>query len=151
MITRRAKYAIRALLAIARGGSGQSLSVEAIARTEELPRKYLEAIMLDLKVAGLVQASRGRGGGYTLLKPPSRITVGQIIRAVQGSIAPAPCVSATAYSSCEDCPSEELCCVRPLMRDLREALSRVVDLKSLAALLAETESLVGNRSAEFHI
>jgi len=151
MIIRRSKYAIRALLAVVRQGPGQSLSVEAIARTEQLPRKYLEAIMLDLKVAGLVQSARGKGGGYTLLKSPSRITMGQIIRAVQGPMSPARCVSATAYSSCEDCPSEELCCVRPLMRDLREALSRVIDLKTLAALAAETESLTASRSAEFHI
>ena len=151
MITRRSKYAIRAMLALVRRAPRGTLSVETIAQSERLPRKFLEAIMLDLKEAGLVQAVRGKGGGYSLSKIPSKITVGQIIRAAQGSIAPTPCVSATAYAVCDDCPDEAACAVRPLMRQVREAVSRVVDLKSIESLARETESLVPTHSANFDI
>ncbi|MBE2213028.1 MAG: Rrf2 family transcriptional regulator [Opitutaceae bacterium] len=151
MITRRSKYAIRAILVLARHRHEGALSVDAIAREDDLPRKFLEAIMLDLKVAGIVQATRGKHGGYSLLRSPSRITVGQVIRAAQGPIAPAPCVSATAYGVCEDCRSEAACSVRPVLMAVREAISRVIDLKSVEALARETEALGREAVADFHI
>ena len=107
--------------------------------------------MLDLRVAGLVQATRGHRGGYTLTSPPSRISLGRIIRAVEGPIAPTPCVSASSYSRCADCEEEASCAIRPVMKEIREAISRVVDTKTLAALVHETEPLLRGREAEFHI
>jgi Rrf2 family protein len=151
MITRRSKYAIRAMLALVRRPHKSALSVSSLAHSEQLPRKFLEAIMLDLKEAGLVQAVRGKGGGYSLSRVPSKITVGQIIRAAQGSISPTPCVSASAYAVCDDCPDEGACAVRPLMRQVREAISRVIDLKSIESLARETESLTTNHAADFDI
>jgi Rrf2 family protein len=151
MITRRSKYAIRAMLVLVRRSQKGALSTEAIAQSEGLPRKFLEAIMLDLKEAGLVQAIRGKGGGYTLSRAPGKITVGQIIRAAQGSVAPTPCVSATAYAACDDCPDERACAVRPLMRQVREAISKVIDLKSIDALARETADLAPAAADGFDI
>jgi len=151
MISRKGKYGIRALLYIARQPESCPVSVEQIASSEGIPRKFLEAIMLELKLGGLVHSSRGKGGGYTLQKTPKRITIGQIIRAVDGPIAPVPCVSATAYAPCTDCPEESTCAVRLVMLEVREAISRVVDLKTLEALLEEADVLAPSDSHSFHI
>jgi Rrf2 family protein len=140
MVTRRSKYAIRALLALTRHRHARALSVDALVRSEGLPRKFLEAIMADLKTAGFVASTRGNLGGYRMIRSPARITIGQIIRAVDGPIAPTRCSSASAYAKCDDCPDEETCAIRPLMQEVREAISRSVDLKTLEALSRENES-----------
>jgi Rrf2 family protein len=150
MISRKGKYAIRAMLFLARE-YGKQVNVERIASSEGMPRKFLEAIMLDLKVAGMVHSSRGKFGGFTLQKHPSQITIGNIIRAVEGSIAPVSCVSSSAYAPCSDCPSEDLCAVRLVMLDLHAAISRVVDLKTLDVLLRESEDLVPGVKIDYHI
>lgn len=131
------------MLALARERSTSALSVDLLSRNEGLPRKFLEAIMFDLRVAGLVQATRGNRGGYALTSPPSQISLGRIIRAVDGGVAPTPCVSASSYSrcACADCDEEAWCAVRPMMKEIREAISRVIDRKTLAALVHETEPL----------
>ena len=139
------------MLALARERSAFAVSVDALARAEGLPRKFLEAIMFDLRVAGLVHATRGQRGGYILASPASRISLGRIIRAVDGGVAPTPCVSASSYSPCADCGEEMSCVVRPLMKEIREAISRVIDEKTLAALAHETEPLLRGRNLDFHI
>lgn len=153
MVTRRSKYAIRALLVLTRRRHEGALSVDALVQADALPRKFLEAIMADLKTAGLVASTRGKSGGYTLIRPPTRITLGQIIRAVDGPIAPTRCVSASAYSRCDDCPEEVSCALRPLMQEIRESISRVIDLKSLETLARESEGRASARMlvGDFHI
>jgi Rrf2 family protein len=151
MISRKGKYGIRALLYIARQPASVPVSTEQIASSEGIPRKFLEAIMLDLKLGGLVHSSRGKGGGYTLQKNPKRITIGQILCAVDGPIAPVPCVSATSYAPCTDCPEESTCSVRLVMLEVREAISRVVDLKTLEALQEETSARAPHDSHSFQI
>jgi Rrf2 family protein len=151
MISRKGKYAIRALLYLAGQSASVPVSVEQIASAEGISRKFLESIMLDLKLSGLVRSSRGKKGGYTLQRTPARITIGQIIRAVDGSIAPVPCVSATSYAPCEDCPEESTCAVRLVMLEVREAISRVIDLKTLEALQEETAARSPHGSLTFQI
>lgn len=146
MITRRSKYAIRALLVLMQHRDGGALSVDTLAQLEQLPRKFLELIMADLKTAGIVASTRGKRGGYTLLRSPTRITLGQVIRAVDGPIAPAPCASASAYKKCDDCLDETSCALRPVMLDVREAVSRVVDLKTLDTLARETSGRASARA-----
>src|SRR5215475_1574394 len=110
MISQRAKYALKALLALARIET--SAMIGDIARQYRIPHKFLEQILLDLKREGLVQSRRGRSGGYALLRPADQITFGEVLRIVDGPIAPLPCLSRTAYRRCTDCDSEKSCEVR---------------------------------------
>ena len=151
MISRKGKYAIRAMLFLAREHGKGSVNVERIATSEGIPRKFLESIMLDLKVAGVLRSARGKFGGFTLQKPPSQVTIGSIIRAVEGSIAPVSCVSTIAYAPCADCPSEALCPIRLVMLDVYASISRVVDLKTLDVLLRESDALVPGVTIDYTI
>ncbi len=106
MISQKAKYALKALVALARAPQGAAVQIRDIALGENIPRKFLEQIMLDMKRAGYVASRRGRAGGYELLKPASAITYGEILRLIDGPIAPLPCLSRIAYRRCEDCGAE---------------------------------------------
>jgi len=111
MISYRARYAFKALVALARA-KDKGLQIRQLAEGEKIPRKFLEQILLSLKAAGLIASRRGRDGGYELLKSPGQITVGQLLRIVDGPISPLPCLSRTAYQRCKDCRDETLCEVR---------------------------------------
>jgi Rrf2 family protein len=141
MISQKAKYAIKALARLAHEPSGAPLQIEEIARDEDLPRKFLEHILLDLKRKAIVASRRGRAGGYVLAKRPDEITIGQILRAVDGPIAPLPCISRTAYRRCEDCTDEKTCVVRHLFADAYAAQLLLFDGTTLA------EALRGRRAA----
>src|SRR4029450_8677334 len=104
--SRKAKYAFHALMALARA---ESMVIPNIAVQENIPRKFLEHILWDLKRHGLVQSRRDKLGGYALLMPANRITFGQVLRIIDGPIAPLSCLSATAYRRCADCQTEENC------------------------------------------
>ena len=130
MITQRAKYALHALLALAR--AQDSLMVGEIAASEQIPRKFLEQILLELKRHGIVQSRRGRFGGYGLLMPADRITFGQVLRILDGPIAPLPCLSRIAYRRCADCQSEESCEVRRVFARVAEQARDVVDRTTIA-------------------
>ena len=101
MISQKAKYALRALVALV--NAGDSLMIGEIAARKNIPRKFLEQILLELKHHGIVQSRRGKLGGYSLLMPPDRITYGQVLRIIDGPIAPLPCLSRIAYRRCSDC------------------------------------------------
>ena len=112
MISYRARYAFKALVALARARPDKGLQIRKLAEGERIPRKFLEQILLSLKAAGLIASRRGRDGGYELLKSPEQITVGQLLRIVDGPIAPLPCLSRTAYQRCKDCRDESVCEIR---------------------------------------
>jgi Rrf2 family protein len=132
MISQKAKYAIKALARLAEEPAAAPLQIEEIARDEALPRKFLEHILLDLKRKGIVSSRRGRAGGYVLVKRPAEITIGQILRAIDGPIAPLPCISRTAYRRCEDCADEQTCVVRHLFADAYAAQLLLFDGTTLA-------------------
>jgi len=117
-----------------RYGEGPIL-ISDIAAGDHMPRKFLELILLELKNHGLLASKKGKGGGYFLAKPPNSITVGQIVRIVDGPIAPLPCVSRTAYMRCEECPDERTCPIRLVMKDVREATARILDSATLADMI----------------
>jgi len=121
MITQKAKYAFKALFHLASIPKGQSIQIEEIAKGAGVPRKFLEHILLDLKKKGIVTSRRGRSGGYVLLKRPGEMTIGAILRAVDGPIAPLSCISRTAYRRCSDCKDEKTCAVRRLFADTYSA------------------------------
>ena len=138
MLSRKSKYGLKALLALARTPGGGPVLIAELAAADGLPAKFLEAILLELKRRGLVQSKKGRGGGYYLSRPPERITFGEVIRALEGPLALVPCVSQTAYARCVDCPDEATCGVRIAMGEVRDATARILDSTTLAAINART-------------
>ncbi len=138
MLSQKCKYALQALLVLARENTGELLLVSDIAERENLPKKFLEAILLELNRNGLVRSRRGRGGGYALAKPPDLITFGQVVRIMDGPLAPLNCVSVNYYRRCEDCRDEQSCDIRKVMRRVRDAIAHELDGTSLAMALTDT-------------
>ncbi|MGA2188586.1 MAG: Rrf2 family transcriptional regulator [Steroidobacteraceae bacterium] len=142
MLSQRARYALKALLALAEAGTGSPLMISAIARRQRIPHKFLALILLDLKRGGMVQSRRGREGGYLLAKPPSRIFFGQVIRLIDGPVALLSCVSKTQYRRCSDCPSERSCPIHRLLTQVRASTSAILDSRSLQDELGLREPVV---------
>lgn len=134
MLSMKAKYSLRALMVLARN-ERKLMQTKAIAKSADVPAKFLEAILSDLKNHGMVSSKRGMLGGYQLSKPADVITVGDIIRIMDGPLAPIRCASVTAYQPCEDCPDEAVCAIREVMKDVRQAISGVLDNRTIADLL----------------
>jgi Rrf2 family protein len=132
MISQKAKYALRALVALVKAGPGASLMISDIARDQVIPKKFLEQILLELKRAGIVLSKRGRLGGYALLRAPSEITFGEVLRLIDGPIAPLPCLSKIAYRRCSDCADEATCEIRHVFARVTIATREVLDRTSLA-------------------
>jgi Rrf2 family protein len=133
MISQKAKYALRALVVLCRaqqGGTPQMIS--EIARTQAIPKKFLEQILLELKRHGVVVSRRGRQGGYVLLRAPENVTFGEILRLIDGPIAPLPCLSKIAYRRCADCADEGTCEIRHVFARVTEATRDVLDSTTLA-------------------
>jgi Rrf2 family protein len=130
MLSRKAKYALRALSTLARAQPEQ-LQARRIAREAKVPEKFLEAILVELRNAGLVSSRRGTVGGHSLARPADQIMVGEIVRVIDGPIAPIRCASVTAYQPCVDCIDPETCALRDLMGDVRDAMSDIIDHRSL--------------------
>ncbi|MFM2041961.1 MAG: hypothetical protein RLY86_537 [Pseudomonadota bacterium] len=135
MLSSKAKYALRAAtrLALVAGTEAWTLT-EEIATAEDIPRKFLEAILVDLRDAGIVVSRRGRAGGYQLARHPNRITAGDLIRLIDGPLALTPCSSRTKPGTCADCPGGEGCELRHLLLKARDAVATVLDGCSLADL-----------------
>ena len=138
MLTHKAKYGLRAMCVLAHADEDWS-QARTIARRARVPEKFLEAILVDLRRAGFVHSRRGQQGGHALARPASDIRVGDLIRAIDGPLAPVRCASLSAYASCTDCPDPEACAVRALMREARAALAGVLDNCSLETLAGRAE------------
>lgn len=134
MLTMKAKYALRALGELAR--SDARLHAHALAERSRTPGKFLESILVDLREAGFIDSRRGAQGGHALARPAEQIMVGDVIRAIDGPLAPVRCASVSAYEPCRDCPDPDACAVRALMRESRDALSHVLDRRSLREFAA---------------
>ena len=135
MISRKTKYGLQALIYLAKKyGKGPVLIAE-LAKRERIPKKFLESILLDLRNKGILQSKKGKGGGYALARPPHAITMGEVIRVLEGPLAPVPCVSQTAYRKCEECRDENSCEIRMVMKQVRDAIANILDHTTLADLL----------------
>lgn len=132
MISQKAKYALRALVSLTRAGRGQSRMIGEISQEQAIPKKFLEQILLELKRAGIVTSRRGRMGGYELLKAPEEITYGEVLRLIDGPIAPLPCLSKIAYRKCADCQDEASCEIRHVFERVTLATRAVLDQTSFA-------------------
>lgn len=131
MLSAKAKYGLKAMLHLAESDGQCGISGADIASTQNIPKKFLDAIMLELKNDGLVLSKKGKGGGYTLARPAAKIMVGQIVRLLDGPLAPVPCVSQTAYRPCLDCADEKACQIRRVMQRVRDATAEILDNTSL--------------------
>src|SRR5436190_20713706 len=132
-ISKRGEYALRALIdfGIAHELGRPLLKIGELVEKERLPVKFLEQILTQLRGAGYIETKRGKAGGYFLAKPPREISLGQVIRLIDGPLAPISCVSVTAYEPCT-CPDEAHCGLRMLMVDVRNATANILDRYTLA-------------------
>src|SRR2546428_10865181 len=120
MLTRKTKYGLKAMVVLAREHGKGPVLIAELSRQDRIPKKFLESILLDLKRRGLVQSRKGPGGGYQLGRPPDRISVGEVIRVLDGPLALVSCVSQTAYMRCEECVTERDCAVRRVFQSVRD-------------------------------
>ena len=137
MLSRKAKYALRALSTLALAEPEQ-LQARRIAQEAKVPEKFLETILVELRNAGIVESRRGTIGGHRLARPAEQIMVGDIVRIIDGPIAPIRCASVTAYQPCADCIDPPTCALRDLMGDVRDAMSAIIDHRSLRELALAT-------------
>jgi Rrf2 family protein len=135
MITQKAKYALRALTVLAEAAADEPVMISDIAVQQKIPKKFLEQILLDLKHHGIVVSRRGKQGGYLLLKPAHSITFGEILRIIDGPIAPLPCLSITAYRKCDDCEGEQTCQIRHVFAKVADATRKVLFSTTIADAL----------------
>jgi Rrf2 family protein len=132
VLSRKSKYGLKALLLLAQEEGRGPVLVSELSSREAIPKKFLEAILLDLKRHGMVQSRKGKGGGYFLRRTAEEITFGNVIRVLEGPLALVPCVSRTAYVKCTECVDERTCGVRLAMKDVRDATARILDHTTLA-------------------
>lgn len=137
MLTNRAKYALKALLHLARHRGEGPVQAARIAESEHVPLKFLELILVQLRAAGVIRSKVGKGGGHELNKDPADITLLAIVRTIDGPIAPLPCLSVTAYTRCDDCADEDTCGTRRLMMGVHQASLEVMSHTTLADALVE--------------
>lgn len=133
MLTRKGKYGLKALVHLAYLPAEQLAFVGDIARKNNIPKKFLDTILGELRNAGFVQSRKGKEGGYRLARPASEIMIGHVIRVLDGPLAPIPCASRMRYERCEDC-DEAVCQVRRVMLEVRHAVAQVLDNRSLAEM-----------------
>ena len=135
MLSARGKYGLKAMIHLAELQGAGGIQGAAIAEAQQIPKKFLDTILLELKNSGLVHSKKGKGGGYSLARPAAKISVGQIMRILDGPLAAIPCASVSAYRPCLDCPDEAACQVRKLMGEVREATATILDGTMLQTLV----------------
>jgi Rrf2 family protein len=140
-LSKKGEYAVRALVEIGFESHlrpGSLIQISTVAQRTNIPEKFLEQILLALRNGGVLRSKRGVEGGYSLAKPSDQITLGEVIRLLDGPLAPIPCVSLTAYERCS-CPDEESCGLHIAMKQVRDAIAGILDAYKLSRLIAEVE------------
>lgn len=135
MLTAKGKYGLKALAHLATLQPGETTQANEIAEAHNIPKKFLDAILGDLRSAGIVFSKKGPGGGYMLARSPGDIEIGHVIRTIDGPLAPIACASRTAYRACADCRSVKSCTVRLMMTKVRDAMSEVLDCLTVADMV----------------
>ena len=151
MLSKRTKYGLQAAIFLANRYEKGVVLIAELAEKEGIPKKFLEAILLDLKNKGVLQSKKGKGGGYGLARPPQDIMVGQLVRILEGPLAPVSCVSQTAYRKCEECKDENLCGIRIVMKDVRDAIANILDTTSLADVIKKVDNKAQRGELTFFI
>jgi Rrf2 family protein len=136
MLSHKARYALQAMFLLAKNYDQGYILISDLAEQGRMPKKFLELILLSLKNRGLLRSRKGKGGGYALSRPPSEVTVGEVVRLVDGPLAPIPCVSVTAYARCDGCTDDRMCGARFVMKEVRDAIAEILDGTTFADILA---------------
>jgi Rrf2 family protein len=137
MLSQKTRYAMLALIRLARESGKGAIMISEIARTENIPQRYLEAILLDLKKLGMLGSKLGKNGGYYMIRKPEEINLSQIVRHFEGPIALVPCVSEKAYQPCEFCVEESTCNLRKVFKDIRDYTYKKLQNTTLLDLMKE--------------
>ena len=140
MLSQKARYALRALFALGAHKGREPVMIADIAEQANVPRKFLEQILLELKKSGIVHSQRGKFGGYTLGRPPENIAFAEVLRAIDGPLALSPCASRTAYRKCDDCDDETTCAIRKVLLSVRDATAEILETHTLAQALADEKT-----------
>jgi Rrf2 family protein len=150
MLTKKSKYGLKAALFLAREAERGPIHGSLIAECEGVPKQFLDQILLELKASGIVTTRRGKTGGYSLGRSPHDISLGEIVRILDGPLAPIPCASETAYARCVDCVDESACGIRRAMKRVRDATSSILDGTTLADVNHQTATALrfANRASE---
>jgi len=146
-ISKRTQYGLKAVLALGRKYREGPVLIATLAKEEDIPIKFLELILLDLKNNGILESKKGPGGGYLLSRPPSRITIGSVIRFMEGPLAPLSCASESAYRPCEECKDVECCGTRIIMREVRDAIAAVLDSTTLHDVVQKIQEARSSKEA----
>lgn len=149
MLTKKGKYGLKAAVHLAGLTGEKPALVGDIATANDIPKKFLDTILGELRNAGIVRSRKGRGGGYMLARSADEIMVGDIVRALDGPVAPIGCASKNYYERCEDCPEEKSCPVYLVMLDVRRAITEVLDKRTLAEMRAQAEKVHEGAAAVF--
>ena len=140
MISKKTKYAIKALLALARKKDKSPMTISEIAKQEKIPKKFLESILLDMRRQGILKSKIGIGGGYYLLMKPRDIVLSRLLRNIDGPIALLPCVSLNFYERCDDCKDEVTCGIRKTFIEVRDATLKILSETTLEDILKKDKS-----------
>lgn len=138
MITQKMKYALKALLTLADEAARtapEALTIEEIARRSGAPKRFLEHILLEIRKTGVIASARGRSGGYSLIKKPSEVSISELLRRIDGPIAPLPCLSRSAYQRCEDCADEATCRIRKVFAEVFWSYLVLIDSLTLEDMM----------------
>jgi Rrf2 family protein len=139
-LSKRTQYSLRALYALTRNYGAGPLLITNLARDEAIPKKFLEQILLAMKSVGFVASKKGKGGGYMLAQPPQKITIGAVIRALEGPLAPLPCASETRFRKCDECVDIQTCGTRIVMRRVRDATAAILDETTLEMVCNQVDA-----------
>jgi len=141
MLTKKAKYAIKAMIYLSKKKKGEHALISEISDSEHIPKKFLEAILLDLRKAGYLGSKKGKGGGYYLIKSPEEVNMADVLRLFEGAIALIPCVAHKYYEPCEECTDEETCAIREVFRIVREQTVAILKENNFAEVIAKEKKL----------
>ncbi|RNL55727.1 RrF2 family transcriptional regulator [Pedobacter jejuensis] len=141
MLSKKTKYAIKALVALGKNLEKPPMQISKIAEEEHIPKKFLEQILLDLRNAGFLYSKKGAGGGYSLNKKPEEILLVQVMRVTDGPIAMVPCASLNFYHKCDECVDEKTCGIRSAFIDVRDATLKVLSETSIADVIGREDTL----------
>ena len=139
-LSSRSEYALRALLVLGLNYGHNVVNIQTISRHQNIPKRFLEQILNDLKSAGIVQSKRGIAGGYRLARRPEEVTLASVVRHIEGALAPVGCVSQHFYEKCS-CPDESRCPIRSVMKDIREAVVQIAERVTIAELCERSRRL----------
>jgi Rrf2 family protein len=152
MLSMKAKYGLRAMSVLAREYGRGPVLIADLSTKERIPRKFLELILLDLKRKGILRSKKGKGGGYSLSRSPADVSIGELVRALDGPLALLPCVSQTAYRRCDECIDEMTCSIRSVMKEVRDRTAEILDGTTLEDLILRSHRMLeSGQPVMYHI